>query len=54
VHTSSSDYPEFIAQPGNGEHPWLAEEVETNQQTLRVGGKDAAYLSVPVLPDDGT
>lgn len=34
VQVSSSDYPEFIAQPGTGEHPWLADKVVPNTQTL--------------------
>jgi asparagine synthetase B (glutamine-hydrolysing) len=52
LHISSSDYPEFIPQAGNGEHPWLAEKVEKNQQMISVGGQDAAYLSVQVLPNE--
>lgn len=51
VHVASSDFPDFIPQPGTGEHPWLAAEVCTNEQTLMVGGPDGARLSFSVLPD---
>jgi predicted acyl esterase len=50
VQVSSSDYPEFVPQPGTGEHPWLAEQVVRNTQTIVVGGPDGAVLSLHVLP----
>lgn len=45
VQVSSSDYPEFVPQPGTGEHPWLAEEVVPNRQTVA-----DAVLTFHVLP----
>jgi hypothetical protein len=45
IQASSSDYPEFIPQPGTGEHPWLAEKVVPNRQTLA-----DAVLTLHVLP----
>ncbi|MGB0099865.1 MAG: CocE/NonD family hydrolase, partial [Nocardioides sp.] len=50
VQVSSSDYPEFVPQPGTGEHPWLAEQVVPNEQTLVVGGSTPATLTLHVLP----
>ncbi|MEU0313373.1 CocE/NonD family hydrolase [Nocardioides sp. NPDC006273] len=51
VQVSSSDYPEYIPQPGTGEHPWLAEKVVPNHQTLTVGGTEPAVLTIHVLPE---
>lgn len=48
AQVSSSDYPEFVPQPGTGEHPWLAEKVVSNTQTLA-----DAVLTLHVLPDAG-
>ena len=50
VHVSSSDYPEFLPQPGTGGDPWTEGEVmEANTQTLVVGGPDAFAVELPVL-----
>lgn len=52
LHVASSDYPEYIPQPGTGENPWLAEKVEQNRQTILVGGEDGSSLTVHVLRED--
>ena len=51
VQVSSSDYPEFVPQPGTGEHPWLATSVVANRQSIELGGPGAAVLTVHVLTD---
>lgn len=50
VHVSSSDYPEFLPQPGTGADPWT-DGVDTvpNTQTLIVGGSEAFAIELPVL-----
>ncbi|UOR00471.1 CocE/NonD family hydrolase [Leucobacter allii] len=50
VHVSSSDYPEFLPQPGTGGDPWT-EGIDTvpNTQTLTIGGAEALALDLPVL-----
>lgn len=50
IHIASSDFPEFLPQPGNGQHPWLAVDVETNQNSIVVGGRSGAVLTFHVLP----
>ncbi|MEJ6488927.1 CocE/NonD family hydrolase [Leucobacter sp. USCH14] len=50
VHVSSSDYPEFLPQPGTGRDPWTdGVESVPNTQTLIIGGEDALALDLPVL-----
>lgn len=49
VYVASSDFPEFMPQPGNGQHPWTAVDVEPNRQTLHVGGPAGARLHLDVL-----
>lgn len=50
VHVSSSDYPEFLPQPGTGGDPWTeGERTEPNTQTLVVGGADAFAVELTVL-----
>ncbi|MET4157033.1 CocE/NonD family hydrolase [Agromyces sp. PvR057] len=48
VHVSSSDAPEFIPQPGTGEHPWGATELTTNRQRLHLGGDRPFRLTLTV------
>ncbi|MEV8337760.1 CocE/NonD family hydrolase [Leucobacter sp. NPDC077196] len=50
VHVSSSDYPEFLPQPGTGRDPWT-DGVETvpNTQALIIGGSDALAIELPVV-----
>ncbi len=50
VHLASSDYPEFVPQPGTGEHPWLATESRANRQSVLLGGPEGARLTLHVLP----
>lgn len=52
VHISSSDFPEFIPQPGTGAEPWSAIEVRTNTQHLVIGGQEGFALTVTVLEGD--
>ncbi|GAA5030663.1 CocE/NonD family hydrolase [Microbacterium fluvii] len=49
VHVCSSDYPEFIPQPGTGAEPWSAVETRVNRQSLAVGGADGLSVTVTVL-----
>ncbi|WP_394160130.1 CocE/NonD family hydrolase [Galactobacter valiniphilus] len=50
LHVSSTDYPEFLPQPGTGADPWSHGSVtEPNQQTVVLGGGDGLVLEVPVL-----
>lgn len=50
VHVSSSDYPEFLPQPGTGRDPWTdGLETARNTQTMIVGGADACAIELPVL-----
>lgn len=44
-HVASSDFPEYLPQPGTGENPWTAVKVCSNRQSLRPG----ACLSFAVL-----
>lgn len=39
LHVASSDFPEYVPQPGTGESPWAAVEVRCNEQTLRAGAR---------------
>lgn len=48
VHVSSSDFPEFIPQPGTGEEPWGATEMSINRQHLTIGGDDPFRITVTV------
>ena len=50
VHVSSSDYPEFLPQPGTGADPWTeGERMLPNTQTITIGGPDAFAIDIPVL-----
>ena len=42
LHVASSDFPEYLPQPGTGASPWIATDVVTNTQALNIGGHDAA------------
>jgi hypothetical protein len=46
---SSSDYPEFIPQPGTGEEPWSAVTMRANTQTMTLGGTDPFRITLSVL-----
>lgn len=49
IHVSSSDYPEFLPQPGTGADPWTWGDTRTNRQSIVVGGSDAFALTLTVL-----
>lgn len=49
VHVSSSDYPEFLPQPGSGADPWAWGTTARNTQRLAIGGPDAFALHLTVL-----
>ncbi|MBD7995759.1 CocE/NonD family hydrolase [Arthrobacter sp. Sa2CUA1] len=51
VHVSSSDFPEFIPQPGTGEHPWSAVDVRRNLQSLMLGGDEPLMFTLSVLEE---
>jgi predicted acyl esterase len=50
VHLFSSDFPEFVPNPGTGANRWLAAETRTNEQTMLLGGAEPARLTITVLP----
>jgi putative CocE/NonD family hydrolase len=52
VHLSSSDFPEFVPQPGTGEDPWGATAAAVNDQRVRVGGPDGFRIEFGVLPGE--
>lgn len=39
LHVASSEFPEFLPQPGTGEDPWTAVETRPNRQTLHAGAR---------------
>ena len=50
LHVSSSDYPEFIPQPGTGADPWCDGELtERNTQHIALGGPGGLTIELPVL-----
>ena len=49
VHVSSSDYPEFVPQPGDGTDPWAWASTAPNTQTVSLGGDDGLSITLPVL-----
>lgn len=51
VHVSSSDFPEFIPQPGTGEHPWSAVDFRKNRQSLTLGGDEPFTFTLSVLEE---
>lgn len=46
VHVFSSDYPEYLFNPGNGVDTWDAEEVFAGTHMLEIGGQRGAALLV--------
>ncbi|MFC6714144.1 CocE/NonD family hydrolase [Branchiibius cervicis] len=53
LHVQSSDFPEFMPQPGTDESPWSAVDVAATTQSVIVGGPDGVRLEMGVLPDPG-
>lgn len=48
LHVSSSDFPEFLPQPGTGEEPWGATGTAVNHQRITIGGDTGLRLAVTV------
>jgi putative CocE/NonD family hydrolase len=48
LHLSSSDFPEFIPQPGTGEEPWGAVGMKSNNQRIVLGGANPFRLTLTV------
>lgn len=53
LHVCSSDFPEFVPQPGTGECPWRAIDVRPNTQSMLVGGPEGATVTVHTLGEVG-
>ncbi|MBX3196474.1 MAG: CocE/NonD family hydrolase [Microbacteriaceae bacterium] len=53
VHLSSSDFPEFLPEPGTGEHPWSATGMRANRQTVALGGESGLTIALSVLAEEG-
>lgn len=53
LHVHSSDFPEFVPEPGTDEDPWAAVATAVTIQTIRVGGLDGAVLRFGTLADPG-
>lgn len=51
VHVSSSDFPEFIPQPGTGEEAWSAVATRTNHQAVSLGGDEPFALTLSILEE---
>jgi predicted acyl esterase len=49
LHLSSSDYPEFVPNPGTEENPWLATTTRASRQTLISDPAAPASLRVTVI-----
>jgi putative CocE/NonD family hydrolase len=48
LHVSSSDFPEFLPQPGTGEEPWGAVGMTSNVQRITLGGDAGLRLTLSV------
>lgn len=44
LQIASSDFPEFLPQPGTGEDPWTARERVSNTQSIEIGGTHGLTL----------
>ncbi|MFK4808247.1 CocE/NonD family hydrolase [Microbacterium sp. ZW CA_36] len=51
LHVHSSDFPEFLPQPGTGEEPWGAVATAINRQRVVLGGDEPLCVTLTVLPD---
>ena len=51
LHIHSSDFPEFIPQPGTGEEPWGAVGSVPNRQRITTGGDDPLRVTITVSSD---
>lgn len=50
LHVHSSDYPEFLPQPGDGADPWIGSEAPVSTtQSIDVGGETGLVLELGVL-----
>jgi len=50
LHVHSSDFPEFLPQPGTGEEPWGAAATCVNRQRITLGGDEPLRVMLTVLP----
>lgn len=50
VQIASSDFPEYILNPGNGENRWLAADLERAEHTLTTDPANPVRLELTVLP----
>ncbi|MCC4908337.1 CocE/NonD family hydrolase [Microbacterium sp. cx-59] len=48
IHLHSSDFPEFLPQPGTGEEPWGAVATAVNHQRVTIGGDAGLRLTLTV------
>jgi putative CocE/NonD family hydrolase len=53
LHLQSSDFPEFVPQPGTHESGWTAVEVRPTEQTVLLGGPDGLRVDLLVLDEPG-
>ncbi|WP_039920869.1 CocE/NonD family hydrolase, partial [Leifsonia aquatica] len=53
LHLQSSDFPEFVPQPGTHESGWTAVEVRPTEQTVLLGGPHGLRVDLLVLDDPG-
>ena len=52
LHLASSDYPEFLPNPGTTENRWLATDTRTTTQRLTTDLQTRPYLSITTLEAD--
>lgn len=50
VTVASSNFPEYVPQPGNGHEPWGAVDRVSNTQSLKLGGTRGLTLTYSELP----
>jgi predicted acyl esterase len=54
LHACSSDFPEFIPQPGTGEEAWSAVATRANRQSIVLGGQAGLALTLTALTSPAT
>jgi hypothetical protein len=48
----SSDFPDYVLEPGDGSDPWEAESFPASEQTVQLGGPRAGLLHLTRLMTD--